>query len=366
MSASAVKQNFKALILAGGKGTRLRPLTYAMAKQLVPVANKPILFYALDTLYNGGVRDYGIIISPETGDDIQAHVHRWKQDDVEITFITQNEPLGLAHAVKVAQPYLGDSKFIMYLGDNLINADIGALIDAFVQDPSCDASIMLKPVENPSAFGVAELDSNGNVTQLVEKPEHPKSDLAMIGVYLFTPKIFEAIAKIKPSWRGELEITDAIQKLIDDQGHVKASIYQSWWLDTGKKDDLLAANRTVLGEFLKSENKGTVDEKTTLSGIVSVGKNAELTNCVVTGPVQIGAYCRIANTTIGPYTSIGDACEITNSQLENSVLLENCVLEDISGKVENSLLGKGCRLVKAPATESHQFLLADHSEVQVR
>ena len=365
MSQHKNSQSVKALVLAGGKGTRLRPLTYAMAKQLVPVANKPILFYALDTLYQGGVRDYGIIISPETGDAIKDYITRWQPADAKVTFILQDAPAGLAHAVKIAQPYLGDSNFIMYLGDNLINADIGALIQNFLSHP-CDAAIMLKAVENPSAFGVAELNPDGSVKCLTEKPEHPKSDLALIGVYLFTPKIFEAIAKIKPSGRGELEITDAIQQLIDDRGHVKSSLYEGWWLDTGKKDDLLAANRTVLGEFLRLGNYGKVDAKTKITGVVSIGSGSELINCDITGPVEIGDRCRLENAIVGPNTSIGDACEIKDCHLENSVLLENCLLDGISGKIEGSLLGKGCKLTKASEASNHQFLLADHSEVQVR
>ena len=243
MSPSTDK-TLKALILAGGRGTRLRPLTYAMAKQLVPVANKPILHYALEGLYTAGVRDFGIIISPETGETIKASVAAWQPPDVAVTFILQAEPAGLAHAVKTAQDYLQGDDFIMYLGDNLINADLKALIDEFRGNGS-DASILLTEVPNPSSFGVAELDAAGGVKQLLEKPKEPKSNLALIGVYLFNRTIFEAIDKIKPSWRGELEITDAIQQLIDDHYTVSSRIHTGWWLDTGKKDDLLAANVTA-------------------------------------------------------------------------------------------------------------------------
>ena len=319
---------------------------------------------SLDTLYKGGVRDFGIIISPETGEDIKEYVIRWCPADARATFILQDAPLGLAHAVKIAQPYLGDSRFIMYLGDNLINADINRLITNFMT-ADCDASIMLKSVDNPSAFGVAELDDHGDVLRLTEKPEHPKSNLAMIGVYLFTSRIFEAIAQIKPSGRGELEITDAIQQLINSKGRVEATKYGGWWLDTGKKDDLLAANRTVLAEFLESENHGAIDSQTTLSGSVSIGAGTVLLNCRVTGPVKIGSHCRLENATIGPCTSIGDVCEIKDCEIENSVLLENCVLDGIPGRIESSLLGKGCKLTRASSPQNHQFLLADHSEVQV-
>lgn len=360
----------KGLVLAGGKGTRLRPLTYAMAKQLVPVGNKPILHYALDGMVAGGVRNFAIIISPETGESIKTSLAQWqaaheKKSELHIEFILQDEPRGLAHAVKIAQAYLGQHHFMMYLGDNLINADLKTLVDEFLAN-QCDAAILLKQVPNPSSFGVAELDAKQQVVRLVEKPKEPKSDLALIGVYLFTPKIFEAIDQIKPSWRGELEITDAIQQLIDNQGNVRSSIHPGWWLDTGKKDDLLAANQIVLGEYLKYQIDGTVDEASTLSGNVSVGEGSVVINSKITGPVAIGKNCRLDNATIGPFTSIGEGSEIKNSQLENSVLLEACQIVGIEGKVEHSLLGKGCKIARTGTSHlSHQFLLADHSEILV-
>lgn len=359
----------KALVLAGGKGTRLRPLTYAMAKQLVPVGNKPILHYAMDSLYHAGVRDFGIIISPETGDSIRESLAAWAHPDAQLTFILQDEPAGLAHAVKIARPYLGDSDFIMYLGDNLINADLGAQIREFRQ-ADCDASILLKPVPNPSSFGVAELDGAGQVIRLVEKPKEPKSDLALVGVYLFTEKIFEAIANIQPSWRGELEITDAIQNLIDNAGRVKSRVHDGWWLDTGKKDDLLAANQVVLGAYCRhfSAEDTTIEisPDSLLSGVVEIGAGSRIINCKIEGPVKIGRDCRLENVTIGPFTSIGDGSELGHCELENSVLLENCRIAHVPGRIEHSLLGKGCQIVhRREHQERHQFLLADHSEVQV-
>lgn len=355
----------KGLVLAGGKGTRLRPLTYAMAKQLVPVANKPILHYALDSLYDGGIRDYGIIISPETGEAIKESVAQWKPDDAEVTFILQAEPAGLAHAVKTARDYLSDSPFMMYLGDNLINADMSQLIAAYMNGSS-QASILLTPVENPSSFGVAELNEDGSVKKLVEKPKEPKSDLALIGVYLFNKTIHDAIEKIKPSWRGELEITDAIQQLLDDGLDVACSVHKGWWLDTGKKDDLLAANKVVLADCLKSEQFGTVDAESIVSGNVYIGKNTTVKNCKIEGPVTIGDNCVIEGATIGAFSSIGVGSKITNCTIENSVLLEGCELSHIPGRIEKSLLGKGCKINRSPeAQEVHQFLLADHSEVQV-
>lgn len=355
----------KGLVLAGGKGTRLRPLTYAMAKQLVPVANKPILHYALDELYKGGVREYGIIISPETGKSIEASVAKWQPDDVVVTYIPQAEPLGLAHAVKVARPFLGDDPFVMYLGDNLINVHLKQLLDRF-HTIGCDAFILLKSVPNPSSFGVAVLNPEGRVIRLVEKPSVPPSDLALIGVYFFTASIFDAIDKIKPSWRGELEITDAIQQLLDDQKQVLSHIHAGWWLDTGKKDDLLAANRTVLSEGFTHEVRGHIAPTASLTGPVDVDEGSRIISSRIVGPVRIGKGCRIENAYIGPYTSIGDGCELISCEIENSVLLENCHISNISGRIEQSLIGNGCRIQKAPADqESHKFLLADHSDIQV-
>lgn len=355
----------KALILAGGRGTRLRPLTYAMAKQLVPVANKPILHYALDGLYRAGVRDFGIIISPETGESIKTSVADWQPPDAEITFIVQDEPAGLAHAVKTAKNYLGDDDFIMYLGDNLINADLAALIREF-REKDCDASILLTEVDNPSSFGVAELDKNGNAVRLVEKPKDPQSNLALIGVYLFNHRVFEAIGKIKPSWRGELEITDAIQQLIDDSARVTSRIHTGWWLDTGKKDDLLAANRTVLGEYAVRDIAGEVDAESIVEKEVSLGTGSRVINSEIVGPVAIGDNCRIENATIGPFTSIGHGCVIANTNIENSVILEQCEISNLFGWVGNSLIGNHCKITEPPADlPAHQFLLADHSEIHV-
>ncbi len=361
--------NVKALVLAGGKGTRLRPLTYAMAKQLVPVANKPILHYALDALYKGGVRQFGIIISPETGEMIRESVALWQSEDVAVEFIVQDKPAGLAHAVKTARSYLGDDEFIMYLGDNLINGNLRTLIDTFRAE-SCDASILLKQVPNPSAFGVAELDAEGTVIRLVEKPKNPPSDLALVGVYLFNRTIFEAIDQIVPSWRGELEITDAIQKLIETGRRVRSEVHRGWWLDTGKKDDMLAANRTILGELTDAARYGTISTDTEITGQVEVGVGTTVKGSKITGPVRIGINCAIENAVIGPYTSIGDGCEIIGSELQNSVILNGCQITNLSGRIEESLIGHGCRIerplsISRLRPEAHKFLLADHSEIQV-
>lgn len=358
-------QPLKALVLAGGKGTRLRPLTYAMAKQLVPVANKPILHYALDQLYAGGIRDFGIIISPETGESIKLSVEQWRPEGVNVEFIPQEEPSGLAHAVKIARPYLGNDNFVMYLGDNLINVELKQLIDQFLAG-ACDALIMLKSVPNPSAFGVAELDAEQRVVRLVEKPKVPPSDLALIGVYFFNSVIFEAIEKIKPSWRGELEITDAIQQLLNEQRKVLSYIHEGWWLDTGKKDDLLAANRTVLAEFVDAKVQGRLNAGSKVEGLVDIGENTEIINSHIVGPVRIGRGCQIKDAWIGPFTSVGNGCEIVSSELENSVILDNCEILDVPGRIEESLVGQNCRILRQEkANQIHKFLLANHSEIQV-
>jgi glucose-1-phosphate thymidylyltransferase len=369
----------KALILAGGKGTRLRPLTYAMAKQLVPVANKPILHYPMDSLYAAGIRDFGIIISPETGDSVQESMARWQPEDALLYYIVQAEPAGLAHAVKIAEDYLGNDDFVMYLGDNLINADLSAHLERF-QHPNAkgkraDASILLARVSNPSSFGVAELDEDGNVARLVEKPAEPKSDLALVGVYVFTQRIFEAVNAIEPSRRGELEITDAIQWLVDAKATVSTHIHTGWWLDTGKKDDLLSANRIVLDDTASEDRavvdpEAEIDASSELIGSVTVGRGTILRKVRIQGPAIIGANCLLEDAFIGPYVSIADDCRLRDCQISNSVLLQNCVIDGVRGQIEGSLLGKGCRVEKAPrhpqlGQESHQFVLADHSDVRI-
>ena len=342
----------KALVLAGGKGTRLRPLTHTMAKQLVPVANRPILFYALDALYETGIRDFGIIISPETGESIREAFSQWGFENAEskqvaVTFIEQGAPKGLAHAVQVAQPYIGDSPFVMYLGDNLIQGNLRPQWEAFHQDGSPDAveaSILLKAVDNPSSFGVAQLDANGQVIKLIEKPKEPPSNLALVGVYWFRASIFEAIAQIKPSWRGELEITDAIQQLLDMGRSVNASIYDSWWLDTGKKDDLLAANQTVLKAYCKTSICGEVDNASTILGAVEIGTGSKVINSTITGPVRIGANCILTDSTIGPHVSLASECQLTQISIAESVVMSNATLSHWQHPIQQSVIGNHCVL----------------------
>jgi glucose-1-phosphate thymidylyltransferase len=366
----------KALVLAGGKGSRLRPLTFAMAKQLVPVANQPILHYPLDALYNAGITDIAIIISPDTGDAVKASVGLWQAKQANqaltITFIVQDTPAGLAHAVKIAEPVLDTSPFVMYLGDNLINHDLTQLIADFNVNP-CAASILLTPVDDPSQFGVAQLDANGCVISLQEKPKNPPSNLALIGVYLLSSSIFRAIDAIKPSARGELEITDALQQLMTMGLNVRSAIHQGWWLDTGKKDDLLAANRIVLESYIKPWNANQslpnvhICPESVIEGQVALAQGVRIVRSHVTGPVSIGANATITDSSIGAYTSIGSSCQLQGITIDNSVVLDHCQLTDVTGPIQQSLMGHGCKITRSigPTHPNHQFLLADCSEVQV-
>jgi glucose-1-phosphate thymidylyltransferase len=329
----------KGLVLAGGAGTRLRPLTHTGAKQLVPVANRPVLMYVMDNLADAGIREIGVIISPETGREIQAALGDGSQWRAKLTFIPQDHPGGLAHAVATAKTFLDGSDFVMYLGDNLIGTMIAESVQRFRSETSFQASVMLKEVPNPSAFGVAEVDAEGHVTRLVEKPKEPKSNLALVGIYMFRPSIFEAISLIQPSGRGELEITDAISKLIELGGKVQFSRLTSWWLDTGKKDDLLIANHTVLDDWLKPAVMGKIDAESQIIGRVRLEEGARIERSSVRGPVIIGKGAVISDSRIGPFTAVGDGVTITRSNVEHSVLMQGCSILDVR-RLEDSLIGK--------------------------
>lgn len=353
----------KGLVLSGGKGTRLRPLTHTSAKQLVPVANKPILFYVIENIVKAGIKEIGVIISPETGEEVKKALGNGERWGVKIEYILQEKPSGLAHAVKTARPFLGDSAFVMYLGDNLIGGDITKLTDNFSKNKP-DAVILLKPVENPSSFGVAEVDKDGTILRLVEKPKEPKSNLALVGVYLFSPEIHKAIDEIKPSARGELEITDAIQRLVEKGRKVQSHLLEDWWLDTGKKDDLLAANTIVLDEIIKREIIGEVDALSEISGRVKIEKGARVIQSTIRGPVVIGENCLIENSFIGPYSSIGNCTVITNSALEHCVLMEGCEVNLID-RLEDSLLGRGAKVIKnTKKHNAHRLSIGDDSVVE--
>lgn len=352
----------KALILSGGEGRRLRPLTYTIPKQLVPVANQPILYYVINHIIEAGISDIGIIIAPETGEEIKRVVQK-ANFKAKIKFIVQDKPKGLAHAVKVAQDYLDEEPFVMYLGDNLLGEGITGVVER-LKTESVEAIILLKEVNNPSSFGIAVLDKKHRVVRLIEKPKNPPSNLALVGVYLFTPKIFSAIDKIKPSWRGELEITDAIQKLIDTGGKVECKIVNKWWLDTGKKDDLLSANTIVLDEWTKREIKGVV-KGSKIEGRVKIDKSAKVINSSIRGPVVIGKETVIENSFIGPFTSIGDKSKIINSVIEHSVILENVYIHKIE-RLEDSLVGRNAKIEKSEGKHNAmRLLISDESIIEV-
>ncbi|GAC1373723.1 MAG: glucose-1-phosphate thymidylyltransferase [Polyangiales bacterium] len=343
----------KGLVLAGGSGTRLRPLTYTGAKQLVPVANRPVLFYVIENLVDAGIVDIGVIISPETGAEIQTALGDGARFGARFTFIRQDRPAGLAHAVLTAREFLGASDFVMYLGDNLIGMRIGEACASFQGDPTLAASVMLKEVPNPSAFGVAEVDAEGNVVALVEKPKAPRSNLALVGIYLFRTVVFDAIAQIAPSARGELEITDALSKLIAMGKKVNFSRLTSWWLDTGKKDDMLLANDTVLDDWLEAKIEGSVDAASKISGRVRVGKGAVIERSTLRGPIVVGEGARIVDAKIGPFTAIGDDVVVERSAVEHSVIMNGSRVVDIP-RLEDSLIGK--RVTVHPGATRHGAL----------
>jgi glucose-1-phosphate thymidylyltransferase len=355
----------KAIILSGGKGTRLRPLTHTGAKQLVPVANKPILWYGIESIVEAGITEIGIIISPETGEEVRTHTGDGSRFGAQITYILQDKPAGLAHAVKVAQPFLGDSPFVMYLGDNLVQSDLALFLEAF-REKSLDALTLLCPVANPSAFGVAKVDENGKLLQLVEKPKVPPSNLALVGIYIFAPTIHEAIASIQPSPRGELEITDAIQALIEQDKAVEARQIRGWWLDTGKKDDLLEANRVILDTCLEHNVEGDVDAQSQIIGRVQIGKGSKVVNCTIRGPVIIGENCHLENCFIGPYTSVADQVTLIQADLEHSVILQGAKVDAIHQRIVDSVIGQRAHVKEAlRRPKALRFMIGDDCQIEL-
>ncbi len=348
------------MILSGGEGTRLRPITHTSAKQLVPVANKPILFYGIESLEKAGVRDIGIIVG-DTEEEIREAVGDGSNWGVKVTYIHQEAPLGLAHAVLTAADFLGSSAFVMYLGDNLIKEGIASFVDEF-RKKEADAMILLAHVSEPERFGVARLEGN-RVVELVEKPKEPQSDLALVGAYMFKPCIMEAARSIKPSWRDELEITDAIQHLIDNDFKVEAHVISGWWKDTGHLEDLLEANRIVL-EDINASCAGTVDNASRLDGRIIVEKGAEIVRSTIRGPAIIGRDTQVIDSYIGPFTSIYYGVTVVGSEIEHSIVMENSMIHNIQGRIEDSLIGKNVEISKSPVRpKTYRFVLGDNSTV---
>jgi glucose-1-phosphate thymidylyltransferase len=352
----------KGLILSGGKGTRLRPITYTSAKQLVPVANKPVLFYGIEAMAKAGIEEVGIIIAPETGDEIRAITGDGSRFGIRITYIPQEAPLGLAHAVLTAESFLGDSPFVMYLGDNLLQGGIEDLVAAFrSQNP--DALILLTPVPDPQNYGVAELH-DGKVHRLVEKPSAPQTDLALVGVYMFTPAIHDSARAIEPSARGELEITDAIQHLVDSGLRVDPHVVRGWWKDTGRLEDMLAANRLVLDTIETRIDGELIDSR--VEGRVVIEPGARLERSSVRGPAIIGADARLTDCYVGPYTAVGEGCAIEGAEVEHSILLAGSAVRHLDGRMESSLLGRNTTVARDERQpRAFRFMIGDDGEIGI-
>ncbi len=355
-------EELKGLILSGGKGTRLRPLTHTSAKQLVPVANKPVLFYGLEAMAEAGIAEVGVIVAPETGDEIREAAGDGSRFGLSIEYIEQDAPLGLAHAVLTAEPFLGSSPFVMYLGDNLLRDGIRLLVDTFRSDEP-DALILLTPVPDPEHYGVAEL-SEGRVKRLVEKPSDPSTDLALVGVYMFTSAVFDAARAIEPSGRGELEITDAIQHLVDSGLRVDPHIVHGWWKDTGQVQDMLEANRLILDDLEERVEGELVDCR--VEGRVVIEAGARLERTTVRGPAVIGAGSELVDAYIGPYTAIGDNVRIRAAELEHSIVLSGSEISDLEYRIEASLIGRNVRIGRGPALpKAYRFVVGDNADVQI-
>jgi glucose-1-phosphate thymidylyltransferase len=358
----------KGLILSGGKGTRLRPITHTSAKQLVPVANKPVLFYGIEAMAEAGIEQVGIIIAPETGPEIEAAVGDGSRFGVLISYIVQDEPLGLAHAVLTAEAFLGSSPFVMYLGDNLLQGGISDLVAAF-RESAPDALILLTPVPDPEHYGVAELAAAadgevGRVVRLVEKPSQPETDLALVGVYMFTAAVHDAARAIAPSARGELEITDAIQHLVDAGMRVEPHIVQGWWKDTGRLDDMLDANRLILDNLIERVEGELIDSQ--VDGRVVIEPGARLERTIVRGPAIVGAGARLTDCYIGPYTAIGEGCKISGAEVEHSILLAGCTVSDLDGRMESSLLGRNVTVRRGDRQpRAYRFMVGDNSDISI-
>ncbi len=353
----------KGLILSGGKGTRLRPLTFTQAKQLVPVANKPVLFYGIEALKEAGIEDIGIVVG-DTKDEIKEAAGDGSRWGLRITYIEQEAPLGLAHAVKISEGFLGNEPFVMYLGDNILKSGIKSLVEKF-KEKKPNSLILLTEVPDPRLFGVAEL-KNGKVLRLVEKPKKPMSNLALVGVYMFDSHVFEAINAIKPSWRNELEITDAIQYLVDKGYEVHPHLVSGWWKDTGKIEDILEANRLIL-ETIVGKIQGKVDEASRINGQVIIEEGVVVKNSIIRGPAIIGAETEISNSYIGPSTAIQERCKIIQTEIEHSIVLEGSEIRDVGSRIDESLIGRDVKIYKCPPKPSvYRLIVGDKSEIGIK
>ena len=361
-------QQLKGLILSGGKGTRLRPITHTSAKQLVPVANKPVLFYGIEAMAEAGIEEVGIVIAPETGAEIETAAGDGARFGVRISYIEQQEPLGLAHAVLTAEQFLGESPFVMYLGDNLLQGGITDLVAAF-REREPDALILLTPVPDPHNYGVAELaeapvGETGRVVRLVEKPAHPTTDLALVGVYMFTAHIHAAARAIAPSSRDELEITDAIQHMVDSGLRVEPHIVRGWWKDTGRLADMLEANRLILDNLIERIDGELISSRA--DGRVVIEAGARLERTTVRGPAIIGAGTRLSDCYIGPYTAIGEDCTISGAEVEHSIVLAGCSICDLDGRMESSLLGRNVTVRRGDRQpRAYRFMVGDNSDISI-
>ncbi|MCY4145328.1 MAG: glucose-1-phosphate thymidylyltransferase [Chloroflexi bacterium] len=355
----------KGLILSGGKGTRLYPLTYTRAKQLIPVANKPVLVRVIEAIRDAGVREIGIVVG-HTAPEIRSALGDGAQWDVSLTYIPQDSPDGLAHAVKISREFLADAPFVMFLGDNVIQGGISQLIRDFAQS-DWNSQIVLKEVDNPSAYGVAKLRADGSIARLIEKPADPPSNLALVGIYMFDRHVFTAVDAIKPSARGEYEITDAIQWLVDHGLRVFPHVHRGWWIDTGKPTDMLEANSHVLEEIEPSIAKSAeVDDSSSVDARVTLQAGARIINSVLRGPTIIGKDSVVENSYIGPFTSIYHSCQITNCEIERSIILENSRVCDIEATLRDSLIGRNAAINRsAGKPKGVKMNLGDHSSIWV-
>ena len=360
-----IKRNMKGLILSGGKGTRLYPLTYTRAKQLIPVANKPVLARVIESIRQAGVREIGIVVG-QTAAEIKETLGDGSDWDVRLQYIPQESPDGLAHAVKISRDFLGDDPFVMFLGDNVIQGGISGLIRDFA-DERRNCQIVLKKVSNPAAYGVAVLRDDGSIERLVEKPARPPSDLALVGIYMFDHHIFEAVDAIEPSARGEYEITDAIQWLIDQGYTVFPHVHEGWWIDTGKPTDMLEANSHVLEEIVPGiAESAAIDSESSVDSRVTLQEGATIVGSVLRGPTIIGRGTRIVNSYIGPFTSIYHGCEIVNCEIERSIILENSRVIDIEQSLRDSLIGRNATVKRSDGKpRGLKMNLGDHGTLWV-